>query len=261
MESALEEIEFLALSSNRVEVLRLLASGPHTRGELAAETGASQATLGRIIADFEERSWIRRTAGEYVATATGRIVADGFTDLLDSLETERGLRDIVEYLPTDAMDFDLRHLADATITVPSQTRPNAPLQRLLDLLRDAETVRTFSHAFNDQTIRVVQERVSAGDQQFSGVFSPGAIDALTADDRLRAQLESLLAEPAASVRVRSDGVPLAVMVADDVVHMLLRDDSGVLRASLDTTAPAVREWAVETFDTYWESAEPLSGAL
>jgi predicted transcriptional regulator len=261
MESALEEIEFLALSSNRVEVLRLLAAAPHTRGELAAETGASQATLGRIIADFEERSWIRRTGGEYVATATGRIVADGFTDLLDSLETERGLRDIVEYLPTDAMDFDLRHLADATITVPSQTRPNAPLQRLLDLLRDAETVRTFSHAFNDQTIRVVQERVSAGDQQFSGVFSPGAIDALTADDRLRDRLESLLAEPAASVRVRSDGVPLAVMVADDVVHMLLRDDSGVLQASVDTTAPAVREWAVETFDAYWESAEPLSGSL
>lgn len=258
MESALEEIEFLALSSNRVEVLRLLAAEPHSRGDLATETGASQATLGRIIADFEERSWIRRTGGEYVATATGRIVADGFTDLLDSLETERKLRDIVEYLPTDAMEFDLRHLADATITVPSQTRPNAPVQRLLDLLRDAEVVRTFSHAFNDQTIRVVQERVSAGDQQFSGVFSPGAIDALAADDRLRTQLESLLAEPAASVRVRSDGVPLAVMIADDVVHLLLRDDSGVLQASLDTTAPAVREWAIERFDTYWESADPLS---
>jgi len=260
MESALEEIEFLALSSNRVEVLRLLAAEPHSRAELATETGASQATLGRIIADFEDRSWIRRSGGEYVATATGRIVADGFTDLLDILETERGLRDIVQYLPTDEMDFDLRHLADATITVPSQTRPNAPVQRLLDLLRDAEEVRTFSHAFNDQTIRVVQERVTAGEQRFSGVFSPGAIDALTADDRLRSRLESLVAEPDAALRVRNDGVPLAVMIADDVVHLLLRDDSGVLQASLDTTAPAVREWAIETFDTYWASAEPLSAA-
>jgi predicted transcriptional regulator len=261
MESALEEIEFLALSSNRVEVLQLLAAEPHSRGDLAAETGASQATLGRIIADFEERSWIQRTGGEYVATATGRIVADGFTDLLDILETERSLRNIVQYLPTDAMEFDLRHLADATITVPSQTRPNAPVQRLLDLLRDAEEVRTFSHAFNDQTIQVVQERVAAGEQRFSGVFSPGAIDALTADDRLQSRLETLRAESDASLRVRSDGVPLAVMIADDVVHMLLRDDNGVLQASLDTTAPAVREWAIETFDTYWASAEPLSESL
>ncbi len=90
MDVALEEIEFLALSANRVEVLRLLATEPHSRGELAAETGASQATLGRIIADFEERSWIRRTGGEYVATATGRIVANGFTDLLGGLETSGG---------------------------------------------------------------------------------------------------------------------------------------------------------------------------
>ncbi len=73
------------------------------------------------------------------------------------------------------MAFDLQHLADATITVPSQTRPNAPVQRLLDLLRDAEEVRTFSHAFNDQAIRVVLERVTAGEQRFSGVISPGAI--------------------------------------------------------------------------------------
>jgi hypothetical protein len=48
------------------------------------------------------------------------------------------------------------------------------------------------------------------------------------------------------------------MIADDVVHLLLRDDSGVLQASIDTTAPAVREWAIETFDTYWASADPLS---
>ena len=55
MEGPLEEIEFLARSTNRVEVLRLLSTGPRTRRELAAATGASQATLGRIIEDFTER--------------------------------------------------------------------------------------------------------------------------------------------------------------------------------------------------------------
>ncbi len=151
MEAELEEIEFLALSPNRVEVLRLLAAEPRTRRELAAATDASQATIGRILQDFEERSWIERTNGEYVATPTGTLVADGFTDLLDIFEVESKLRDVVEYLPADALDFDLRHLADATITTPSQTRPNAPVQRVLDLLRDAEEVRVFSHAFNEHS--------------------------------------------------------------------------------------------------------------
>lgn len=258
MESALEEIEFLALSSNRVEVLRFLASAPHTRGELASETGASQATLGRIIEDFEERSWIHREGGRYVTTATGRIVADGFTDLLDIFDTERQLRDIVRYLPTDAMEFDLRHLADATITAPSQMRPNAPVQRLLSLLRDADDVRVFSHAFNDQTLTVIKERVTAGEQTFKGVFSRGAIEALISDDTLRHRLRTLLAEDAASLRVRPEGIPVAAMIADDVVHMLLRDGNGVIQASIDTDEPVVRSWASDAFDRYWESASPVA---
>jgi len=60
MEAPLEEIEFLARSQNRVAVLRLLATESHTRRSLAAATGASQATLGRIPEDFTDRSWVRR---------------------------------------------------------------------------------------------------------------------------------------------------------------------------------------------------------
>ena len=131
MEETLAEIEFLALSPNRVTVLESLADGRRSRSELADATGASQATLGRILGDFEDREWVRRTEGAYAATATGRLVAEGFRDLLDVMSAERELRDVVAYLPTEAMDFDLRHLADAKIVTPTETRPNAPLQRLL----------------------------------------------------------------------------------------------------------------------------------
>jgi predicted transcriptional regulator len=257
MESALEEIEFLALSSNRVEVLGLLADDRHTRGELAEATGASQATLGRILGDFEERSWIRRESGEYVATATGRLVAAGFTDLLDILETERELRDVVRYLPTHAMDFDLRRLADATVTRPTETRPNAPVQRLLDLLRDAEEVRAFSHAFNEQSLSVIERRVADGELSFRAVLARSAVDALADDATLRDRLASLLAEEDADVRVREEGIPLAVTVADDVVHLLLRDENGVLQASVDTDDAAVCSWAHDTFDHYWRGATPV----
>ncbi|MFC6824902.1 helix-turn-helix transcriptional regulator [Halopelagius fulvigenes] len=257
MESALEEIEFLALSSNRVEVLRLLSDGPRTRNELASETGASQATLGRILGDFEERSWVRREGSKYEATATGRLVSRGFTDLLEILETEGELRGIVRYLPTRAMDFDLRHLADATITVPSETRPNAPVQRVLDLLDDADEVRAFSHAFNEQSLTVVQERTTAGEQTFEAVLSRHAVSALAEDSTLRRRLESLLDADAAEIRTRNEDIPLAVTIVDDVVHLLVRDGSGVLRASVDTDDETVRSWARDTFDEYWESASPL----
>jgi len=258
MEAALEDIEFLALSPNRVEVLRLLADGRHTRRDLADETGASQATLGRILGDFEDRTWIRKDSGGYVATATGDLVAASFTDLLSSLDTERALRPIVDYLPTDAMDFDLRHLADATITTPTGTRPNAPVQRVLDLLDDAEEVRVFSHAFNEQSLTVVQDHTAAGDQTFRGVFSRSAIEALADESGLRERLLDLLGTDDVELRVCSDEIPLAVTVADDVVHLLVRDENGILRASIDTDDPAVREWADEALARYWKAADPLS---
>lgn len=257
MEAALDDVEFLALSPNRVAVLQSLATGARTRSDLAEETGASQATLGRILADFEERVWVRRVDGQYEVTATGELVADAFSDLLDALDLERDLRSIVESLPTESLSFDLSHLADAEITVPTQTRPNAPLQRLLELERGADDVRAFSHAFNEQTLSLTAEEAASGGFGFRGVFSASAIDALTSDRALRERLQTLIDSDAASVRVREAGVPVAATIVDDRVHLLVRDDSGVLRASIETDDPAVFEWADGAFDRYWTDATEL----
>lgn len=260
MEDALAEIEFLALSPNRVEVLSLLAAEPRSRNELARATGASQATLGRILGDFEERSWIDRTGGTYAATPTGELIADGFADLLAIVETEAGLRPVVEYLPADALGFDLARLTDATITRPSETRPDAPIQRVVSLLDGAERVRLVSHAFNERSLATAAAAVAAGEVTFEGVFSRAAIDALAEDSTLREQLRTLLGAENAAVRIVDDGVPVAVTIADDVVHLLLRDDDGVLQASVDTDDAAVRAWADEEFDAYWAAGETLTTA-
>lgn len=256
MEETLAEIEFLALSANRVTVLESLADGRRSRSALAEATGASQATLGRILGDFEDRGWVVRTEGKYAATATGRLVAEGFRDLLDVMAAERDLRDVVAYLPTEAMEFDLRHLADARIVTPTETRPNAPLQRLLELMRAADSVTAFSHALNDQSLAVVADRL--GEQEFEAVLTQGAIDALAADETLRERLRRVVSAPSAGIRVAEDDIPVAVTIADDVVNILVRDDRGVVQASLDTTDPAVREWAERRYEHYRVHSEPLT---
>jgi predicted transcriptional regulator len=256
MEETLAEIEFLALSPNRVTVLESLAGGPRTRSELAEETGASQATLGRILGDFEDRDWVARTDGAYAATATGRLVAEGFRELLDVMATERDLRDVVAYLPTEAMDFDLRHLADATIVTPTETRPNAPLQRLLALMRRADSVTAFSHALNDQSLAVVADRL--GEQEFEAVLTRGAVDSLTADDTLRERLRRVVTAPAADIRVTDDDIPVAVTVVEDVVTLLVRDDRGVVQAAVATSDPAIREWAERRYEQYRSKSTPLT---
>ena len=257
MEAPLEEIEFLARSTNRVEVLRLLATRPHTRGELAAATGASQATLGRILEDFAERSWVTREGGRHVATATGELVADGIDDLVAVLETEGKLRDVVAYLPTAEFGFDLRRLADATVTVPSRTRPSAPLQRVLDGMEGAATLRAVSHTLNEQSLATAHDRVVAGGQAFEAVLSPSALEALAADDRLWTQVRALADHDDAAIRVADEEVPLSVTVADGTVYLLVRDEGGILRAAIHTDDPLVRDWAGETFSEYWSRATPF----
>jgi predicted transcriptional regulator len=258
MESALEEIEFLALSPNRVETLRRLAESPHTRRELVEATGASQPTLGRILSDFEERSWIERDGSDYRATVTGRLVSEGFDDLLDILAADADLRPVVEWLPSDAITFDLRHLTDATITTPTRVRPNAPVQRAVDLLSDAETVRVVSYALNEQSLDVIADRTAAGEQTFEGVVSAEAVDALADDSQLRGRLRDLLRAADAEMRVVAEPIPVAATVADGVVHLFLRDDSGILRASVDVASPDVRAWADDLFARYWADADSLT---
>jgi predicted transcriptional regulator len=258
MESALEEIEFLALSPNRVETLRRLAESAHTRRALVEATGASQPTLGRILSDFEERGWIERDGSDYRATVTGRLVSRGLDDLIDILEADADLRPVVEWLPSEAITFDLRHLTDATITTPSRVRPNAPVQRATDLLSAAETVRVVSYALNEGSLDVIAARTAAGDQTFEGVVSTEAVDAIADDSQLRGRLRDLLRAEGAEVRVVDESIPVAATVADDVVHLFLRDDSGILRASLDVTSTEVRAWADDLFERYWAAAEPLT---
>ena len=257
MDSALEEIEFLALSANRVAVLERLSEGPLTRTELAEVTGASQPTLGRILRDFEDRHWVDHDGNAYAATATGRLVAEEFADLRGAIETERRLREVIEWLPTAEMGFDLRRLSDARITRPSRTRPGAPVGRVLDLIRDADRVRIVSHAFNEASLDAVRERTVAGEGTFEGVFSPEALDALARDSSLRDRLRELIASDRAEIRIHDEPVPLAVTITDGVVHLLLRDEEGLLRAAVDTDDEAVLAWASETHDRYWREASPL----
>ena len=75
MTAGIESIEFLARSPHRVGVLEALADGPTDRRDLTETTGASSPTVGRILADFEDRQWLVRDGPTYALTALGEYVA------------------------------------------------------------------------------------------------------------------------------------------------------------------------------------------
>jgi len=260
MADPLEEIAFLTRSENRIEVLRTLADGAYTRRELGDAVAASQPTIGRVLNDLRDREWVSSDGERYRATATGELVADGITDLRARLETETRLREVVAYLPTDAIDVDLRAFADATITTPTGTRPNAPIERMVDLLAGAAHARLLSHSFNRQKLDCLYDRAVGGPLTIEGVFARDAIAAVRDDPVLQERLRAVVAADGVEIRVTDDPVPVAVEVTDDRTHLLLRDDDGVVRASMDTDDDAVLVWAVETHEHFFADADPLTAA-
>lgn len=104
VESSLDDIEFLARSEHRVEVLDALAERPHSRTDLQVMTGASSSTIRRLLCEFEERCWIRRNGHQYEATQPGTFVAEGLLALLGHMETERTLRAVWQWLPPVVTD-------------------------------------------------------------------------------------------------------------------------------------------------------------
>jgi predicted transcriptional regulator len=258
MPEPLAEVEFLARSVNRIEILATLSADAYTRRELGEAVDASQPTIGRVLNDLSARSWIDYDGERYEATATGAYVAAGITDLRDRLATETRLREVIDYFPFDAVDVGLDALADARITTPSAPRPNAPIERMTELLRETSHTSLVSYAFNRDKLAFLRDRAVDGDLTARGVFTTEAIDPIAADPTLRGMLRDVLDAPGVEMRVTDEFVPFAVEVTDERTHFLLRDADGVVRAALDTENERVRAWAEETLDRYWTAAEPLT---
>ncbi|MWG35736.1 helix-turn-helix transcriptional regulator [Halomarina oriensis] len=258
--SPLDDVEFLARSGHRVEVLRTLASGPRTRPEVHRETGVSQPTLGRILGSFEERHWVERRGSEYTLTPSGTLVWEQFDDLLDTVETAQRLADVVEYLPTDELGFDVRELAEATITTPVPGDGLRHLRRLEEVVYTADVVRNVAPTAPPGARADFENRFEAfmrSDQQVEAIVSTGALR-VSADAEMMGRLRTALGTNRVDL-YRYDGpVPVMLALVDGTAVLAPLDDDGVPTATIESDDEAVRAWVASRLDEYRERATRIS---
>ena len=137
MTMPLDAVDWLTRSENRIEVLELLIVERHERSELQVLTGVSRVTSNRMLAELEDRSWIRRDGHSYETTPTGKLVIEALDELLDTIATGQKLGDIQQYPPTEEFGFDLRRLGESRVTRPTESDTLAPLSRSATLMREA----------------------------------------------------------------------------------------------------------------------------
>lgn len=140
MRTPLEDIGFLARSEHRVNALAALTAGPQARDELRIALDASSATVGRLLAEFESRTWIQRIGQRYELTSLGEYIAQGFFELVNRFETEHSIRDVWQWFPTE-LGFTVEMFAGATITPPNNGNPYLPNARYVELLESSTSLR------------------------------------------------------------------------------------------------------------------------
>lgn len=259
MDTAINEIEFLARSSHRVGVIERLTDGSCERSELRAATGASSPTMSRILADFEDRRWLIRYGPTYELTSLGEFVAKRFLDLREAMEVERTLRDIWQWLPREMDGFSVDLFADAVVSYPGPGYPYEPVERLTQLIRGTDRMRGFDSivqkSINNET---VCEAVLDG-MELEYIYSPIALKGTYAWNPER--VSEAAACKNCTVLVHNnlpDGNRCGLGIVDDRAGICCHDiKTGALTAVIDTDAPEAREWAIATFERVRDEAKPI----
>lgn len=254
----LADVEYLASSTYRSEVLAALADGERTRRELHDSVGVPQPTLGRLLGGFEERGWIERVGEEYRITGLGSLLAEDFAGLLDTVETVQSLAEIRGLLPVEEMDFDVRLLREATVTVPHPPDVYAHVRRAEEVIGSAAEVRTLVSIFSLDTLPKQRELVLERGQREEVIIAAEAFDGLVSRPEAIDTVREVLGHENMTVYRYEGEIPVGLALADDVALILPRDEQDLPCAVIETENETIRTWVAETLDEYRDRATEVT---
>lgn len=252
--TALDDIAFLSRSSHRVAALETLAASSYEQNELQAELDISRSTIKRILRGFIERGWVVRHGRLYEVTPLGERVAERFTTLIETIEAESNLREVVQWLPTTAPDFEIELFADATVTTAEPGAPYRPMKRLMDVAE--ETDSTTVRSFGTRPLPGYFERWEVREEtKVEVIFSPIVVDALR---RSPPKGTGALLESGVLTFLVHDDLPCGLTVFDDCVALCGYDQTtGMLQGVIDTENLDAVEWGENIYRMYRCDARPV----
>lgn len=257
MTSAADEIAFLANSANRVDVLRSLLDGPHSRHVIAERTDVARVTLGRILTELEDHQWITQRGQVCEITPLGAWVVEEFTTFVQTMEAEQRLRRVSQWFPVEGYGFHISHLADAELTLVSRADASAPISQLVSQFEVGGPVRAFSFAITSQFLEACWRHVMDGSVTWQWVFTGEVLEVLQNNPKMARQSREMLDSGSAEYRHYEGEIPHVVIVSEELVNLRLADDDGAATALLQSDDPEVRAWGEATFEAYWRAGDPI----
>lgn len=254
---AIEEIEFLTRSHSRIAAFgELRTEGSLTKVELRDRLNVSRTTVTRNLDALKERNWVTEVNGEYAITRVGEMVADELFDLVEVMQTAARLEGVMEWIPDEKFDLDLRCLTNADITLADPSDPYAPAREHARRLESADEFRGLLPAVGHEPMRSARQGVLNG-ARHELVFERPVAQVIQSKEEYTNLIEEMESTGRIEVRVVDDSIPYYVGLLDGTVQIGVEDDNGLPRALLETDSDEARKWAERTYERYRRASESL----
>lgn len=248
-------LSYLTRSPNRVAVLEATVDDPRPRPALVDALDASRVTVGRILAEFEERGWVERDGRAYAATNEGRAVARTVRTALDELAGLAALDPLLPWLPADRLALPLAAFADATVVLPTEIDPVRPIRHLGSLGADADEVRMYSVGIAPEAISVHLDALADRNQRLDLVLAREAL--VTAAPEFVEGVRALADAGAAIDVCETDPTLPFFGTFDETAAVAVSTAAGAPAGVAVTDDPRVVRWVEVRLADRFADAEPL----
>lgn len=267
-ETAQDHIEFLVSSWNRLDILHEIASAPKTRNDLKERTDIARITLSRILADLEDRQWIRRNNDHYEATKTGKYAATELTRLVKNFQTLDHLGETVDWLHINRFEFDLHHLQDATVTTPTWDDFTAQTATIIEQVSASSRVRGIGTGLDREFFHMVGDATTTGDLELELILEPAVVDVIPSEPDLARVFRDMMDSPRATVYQYRGDDPLIMLglfdteaQADNHVMVCGHHEDGAPPGTVKSTSSAVWSWAESYFEDLRAESTPVQSRV
>jgi len=222
---------------------------PADKRTLTAALDCSRSTVNRAIRELESHGLVTYGRRGYGLTALGEQVTTETTELLEGAAVARDLEPVLERLPMDRFDLDLRHLADADCYLPEPGNPWATVNRHVAVLAGADEIRAVLPLTGPHPTEAVHERVTRHGDRAALVGCPEVVRTFLTDPDFAGLVEEMDATGRLRIYQVTDRPPYFVGLMDDIVQIGVDEDCEP-RAIDESTDPEVRAWAERVFERY-----------
>ncbi|MFB6172629.1 MAG: helix-turn-helix transcriptional regulator [Haloarculaceae archaeon] len=245
-----------SLVRRRAALLARLDETAAEKPTLAADLAASRSTVDRAIRELEAREYVRRGPDGYETTLAGRLARQAYEDGLAALDAVLAGADLLADLPADA-PLSIAFLRGADVHRPARPAPREPLDRLRELIDDADRYCGFTTAvLVPDFVDDVLARVAAGALELEFVYDEPMADYIREEyDEYREALRS-----EANQMYVADGVPygLGILYGEQTLaYVIAEGPDGGFRGLLVNDDAAAVAWAEAVFESYRSRAEAV----